>query len=302
MSELEVKQWAATAVMTIGGAFFIFRGFRFLRLARRISGIATSKVRSAAMGLVELKGIAKALSPALDPIYQRPCSFFRIKVQELRGSGKSRHWETVYSKSTDHVAFDIEDPTGRATVFPKDAELFFSGHIDTQRSAWGRFFRSEDAIEKYIQSLNRGFRSLRLIADILFEGDPLYVLGHLKTLPGAMVKCSKDLRELARELKANPAAMKRMDENNDGLVDSQEWERGLEQAKSEADRALWNEKLKASPQQDVRDTMMIQKLADGDFILATSEGFVTRRMAFNGWGLLLLGCALVVGGALIQLN
>jgi len=54
------------------GLWLFYSGFKDLRLRRTISGLATSKARSLAMGLVELSGRTEGLDPLQDPIYQLP--------------------------------------------------------------------------------------------------------------------------------------------------------------------------------------------------------------------------------------
>jgi len=48
--------WLAVGALTLGGAAFIYGGFYKLRRFRLIADTPTSKIRSMAIGLVEIKG------------------------------------------------------------------------------------------------------------------------------------------------------------------------------------------------------------------------------------------------------
>src|SRR5688500_10137500 len=82
------------------GVWQFFHGFRKLKLKRTIEGLATSKVRSMAMGTVELSGVARCASQILDPIYQQLCALYKVVVQEYRRSGKSGSWHTIYERDS----------------------------------------------------------------------------------------------------------------------------------------------------------------------------------------------------------
>src|SRR6185437_10711017 len=73
--------------LLIGGPGFVFSGLRSLNEKRLIENMPRSKVRSAAMGLVEMYGIAIAKSPQIAPISGLPCCWWHYRVEELRSSG-----------------------------------------------------------------------------------------------------------------------------------------------------------------------------------------------------------------------
>lgn len=75
---------------TLAGITFFVIGFRFRRRSRLIESTPTSTVRSLAVGLVEVTGLAQACGPLLtSPFGGMPCVFYFYKVQEQTGTEKN---------------------------------------------------------------------------------------------------------------------------------------------------------------------------------------------------------------------
>lgn len=104
------------------GVYLFYRGFRLLQRKRLIEDTPTSKIRSAAMGLVEVSGLATGPYTIPAPVSQLPCYFHRTLVWIYVQSGKNKRWKKVVDARL-HVPFYLEDETGRVLVDPSDAEL-----------------------------------------------------------------------------------------------------------------------------------------------------------------------------------
>lgn len=110
------------AIGFVAGILLFIRGFRVLQRKRLILDTPTAKVRSAAIGLVELNGQAVGPSTISSPITQRPCFYYRTSLWKEVGSGKNRHWEQKVDERF-HVLFYLKDPTGMVLVDPDGAEM-----------------------------------------------------------------------------------------------------------------------------------------------------------------------------------
>ena len=75
------------------GILLFVRGFRMLQRKRLILDTPTAHVRSAAIGLVELNGLAVGPHTITSPITNRPSFYYRTALWREVGSGKNRHWE-----------------------------------------------------------------------------------------------------------------------------------------------------------------------------------------------------------------
>src|SRR5438270_8675384 len=117
--------WFAIGVM-VGIAAFV-RGFRLLQRRRLILDVPRSKVRSAAVGLVELRGRAVGPYTFPAPATGEDC-FLHWTIGWRLADGK-------YTKTIDerrYVLFFLEDETGRALIDPAGAELHLQGDFDEE--------------------------------------------------------------------------------------------------------------------------------------------------------------------------
>jgi hypothetical protein len=122
------------------GVYLFYRGFRMLQRKRLIEDTPTSKIRSAAMGLVEVNGLANGPYTIPAPVSQIPCYFHRTMVWIYVQSGKNKRWKKVVDARF-HVAFYLEDETGRVLVDPSDAELDI--HRDFQQEYQHGLFQDD---------------------------------------------------------------------------------------------------------------------------------------------------------------
>src|SRR5690606_12937216 len=98
--------WVITGLLAAAAfAAFVF-SFHFLRRARLLEDVPTSRIRSAAQGYCELDGIARLLDgPAIaGPLTGLPCVWWEYRIEEkvTTGSGKNRtsHWRTLERRAS----------------------------------------------------------------------------------------------------------------------------------------------------------------------------------------------------------
>ena len=169
-----------------GGFFFglwlFFRGFKTYRLKKLIEHLPTSKVRSIAMGMVEIAGKAvpaekKSLK---SPFTSKDCVYYKYTVEEYRSSGKSSHWVTI--KSGDScMPFFLQDDTGKVLVDPKGAEIDIP--MDNEFKSRSGYNPPKEVMTFLVANrLNHknilGFnKMMRYREYYLAPNDPAYVLG-----------------------------------------------------------------------------------------------------------------------------
>jgi len=112
--------WPAIGA-SIGLALFC-RGFRILQRKRLLVNTPPSKIRSAALGLIEVSGLAVGPYTLTAPITGNPCYYYRTIAWELQKSGKDESWKKVADESF-HVPFYVDDNTGKLLVNPQHAEM-----------------------------------------------------------------------------------------------------------------------------------------------------------------------------------
>lgn len=185
--QISIEDNLLFAVFGFGaGLFFFFSGFQRHRKLKLIQNIPTSKVRSVAMGLAELSGVAAAGPAKLQsPFAQNECVFYQYKVEELRRTNKSTYWATIQKRSSE-TPFYLKDDTGQIMILPKNAELY----LDKDHSYGGNsFFSGRDSVfEEGLARLgvnNQTIfglkKTLRADETYIVEGDPVYVLGKVSS-------------------------------------------------------------------------------------------------------------------------
>jgi E3 Ubiquitin ligase len=120
-----------------GGLYLFYRGFLLLQRRRLILDTPFSKIRSAAMGMVEVSGLAVGPYTMTAPITARSCYFYRTQAWELKQRGKNKEWVQV-AKECNHIPFFLDDHTGRVLVDPREAELDL--YCDFQQEFCDSFF------------------------------------------------------------------------------------------------------------------------------------------------------------------
>jgi len=167
--------------MALGG-FLLYKGFFWLKQKRLIENIPTSKIRSIAMGLVEIAGeVVPAYKVLLkSPLSQKNCVYYTYSIQELRSTGKSSHWVTVRHGSESQVFF-LKDSTGQVLVDAKEANLKISRKIAIN-SGMGR--DPPEDIRKFLEAENirfEGFlgmnKTMKFIEKYIAPKDKLYIMG-----------------------------------------------------------------------------------------------------------------------------
>src|SRR5277367_7204011 len=84
--------WLWPALGAGAGLYFFVRGFQLLQRKRLIMNTPSSKIRSAAMGLVEVSGLATGPYTLTAPITGVPCYFYRTMVWQWKQHGKGSSW------------------------------------------------------------------------------------------------------------------------------------------------------------------------------------------------------------------
>lgn len=173
----------AAIVGFFAGLFFFYKGFIWLKMQRLIENIPTSKIRSLAMGLVEIygKALERKEEPELkSPFSQKPCVYYRYKIEEYRSSGKSSRWVTV-AHSSKGVRFYVKDDTGTVLVDPAGADVDIPADR-VIRSGTGSsppvyvtdFVRTLGVKQKSFLGFNR---TMRYSEYYIAPDDKLYILG-----------------------------------------------------------------------------------------------------------------------------
>ncbi|MFI5372686.1 MAG: GIDE domain-containing protein [Candidatus Eisenbacteria bacterium] len=162
------------AFATVAGPVMFVRGFAAWRRRRLIGDTPQSKIRSMAMGIVEVTGTALPRSGVEAPFSGKSCVYWKVDI-----SARSRNGWTVIHHNTSASPFYLRDETGLALVFPQGAECKLEGGVEevcnglTLPDCYSSYLRDHPtALGPFARAGMMRFREY-----LVEEGRPLFVLG-----------------------------------------------------------------------------------------------------------------------------
>ncbi|MCU0607302.1 MAG: hypothetical protein MUF78_07775 [Candidatus Edwardsbacteria bacterium] len=268
--------YLVVALALVIGLLVLTYAFEVWKEKRLIENIPTSKVRSLAMGLVEVKGGARPKARLKSPVTLTDCVYYRYKIEKYVRSGKSSHWSVVDEGASTNY-FYVEDETGRILADPVDADVHLGRDYqwtgDKPGSGWGPF----------------GGDKMRYSEWWIVEGEPVYVIGTVTRWKDARDDRRFKIAERLRAIKADRDQLKTFDRDGDGRVSADEWE----QARQRVEQDVLREELD-HPADTSDDFVITRDQANGVMIVSdTSEKDLARRYGWQAAGLFVLGAGLV---------
>jgi len=186
-----------------GGLYFFSIGFQLLARKRLLLATPNSRIRSAALGLVEINGVATGPHTMPAPITGKPCFLYRT-IAWQRSEGKNHDWQKA-ADETLHLPFFVDDTTGKMLIEPLGADLDLRRNFREEYSA-SMFFTSFDVPPQVGAFLARHGVStdheLRIEEYSIKPGDPLFVAGTLAENPGVELRPISP-RTVERDSKGN---------------------------------------------------------------------------------------------------
>ncbi len=171
-----------------GIGLFVY-GFKLLQRRRLILDTPFSKIRSAAMGMVEVSGLAVGPYTMIAPITARPCYYYRTLVWEYKQQGKNKQWVKVAGECM-HVPFFVDDNTGRMLVDPRGADLDL--HCDFEEQFCDSFFAMKESAPDNVRHFlgRHGIvtsNKIKVQEYCIKPKNSLFMLGTLSENPGLEV-------------------------------------------------------------------------------------------------------------------
>jgi len=186
--------FASQFLLVPGIGFFGFKLFQFEK-GRTFQNIPTSKMRSVAMGLAEVKGEVESIDDLIDPIFNNPCVYYNIEIKEYRKSGKKSRLVPIHTKEKSQ-SFYLSDDTGSIFIpgelIPslknKITEMIFNNTVKMKIDYdFGESVIFKKKLPKQIQDYfdknnikNKRRQTCQIT--IIEPGDKLYALGNARSL------------------------------------------------------------------------------------------------------------------------
>jgi len=282
--------WALIIGGLAAGVLVFSYGFSVWREKRTIENIPTSKVRSLAMGLVELCGHAQPKALLKSPVTGTKCVYYKFLIEKRVRTSKGTKW-VVLNQGASTNYFYVDDGTGRILVDPVEADIHLArDYRYTGASLSGAGFMSSSSL---FTGDDHRYTEWYIVPD-----DQVYVLGTVTKWKNALDDRRLKIAERLRQLKDDRARMRAFDRDGDGQVDATEWEL----ARQRIEQDVLAEEL-ANPA-DTRDDSVVTRdpLQPLMIISDCSERELVRKQAIKAWLLLLGGAGLIIGAAFMMLR
>ena len=279
-AEQALSSGAVPAVIAVACLWY---GFFFLRQRRHMQNTPTSRVRSLAMGMVEVKGRALRRYALVSPMAQIPCVYYRLT--RYRRQGKDRQWKVSSISTSNNVPFALEDDTGKVTIDPAGCRVR-AGSRHEGTPGGGAFHSWDDDGEKWVE-------------EVITDGTLLYVLGYASVQQnGAPDRHQRRIKAL-RELKRDRGKLARFDTDGDGRINQEEWDA----ARSATEDEILQQDLRARRQRKKQEEhIVIGKKHGRPLIISethSEEHLAGRYLAYSSG--LFAASALAIGGAIYLL-
>jgi hypothetical protein len=161
------------------GIFLLVDSIRLFFLKRTIENIPTSKIRSIAMGFVELKGKVKKFKGLKTPFTNKPCVLCIYSVDRPhKGAWKPLHTGIRRTK------FYLQDVTGKVLIDPKKLKIDKNIRLHTEHFSISdektRMLYKERIGKEFLDYYHGPFR---LTEKYLAHDDHIYLLGTADSRP-----------------------------------------------------------------------------------------------------------------------
>ncbi len=252
------------ALLLVGIVVSLFAGlFNYWRLVK-ISEAPISTIAAAAQGYIELQGVASCEKPLKTPYHGIACVWYRAYVFANREGEDDDSIDLTNNRLLDYsesqLPFTLTDKTGHCRVNPIGAEVI---HFEA------RTWRKNDH---------------RYKEEYLPAGKSLYVLGQLDTRDDVLDddEMKKRLSKKLAGWKANKQQLlNRFDENRDGQIDLEEWQK----ARQEAHECL----LAEHAMQAHTGSFTLKKPSNNHLFLISAKSPQQLRDSYKNWVLAYLG-------------
>jgi hypothetical protein len=169
-------------ILILTGVILFLVALYVQKKKRLITDTPTSKIRSLAMGLVELFG---QVIPFQNRVFKSPftntdCVYYKYTIEELQSSGKNSHWVTI-KKDEQKTLFYLKDETGMVLVDPASAQIeakkgfeFQSGFRKDPPGQVLQFLSAHNLSYEGFLGINK---TMRYRETIIVPNDTLYIMG-----------------------------------------------------------------------------------------------------------------------------
>ncbi len=229
--EFELRQMPSTEYLALYGVailllgFLAYYAFAAYRRFRFMDATATSKIRSAPQGHVELKGLGEWLPDGAisSPFSNSRCVWYHCTIDKRRRSGKRTTWTNISDQRSEHL-FRLVDDTGECIVDPDDAHVI----PESDRTWYGNSAEAgKHGPGGGLLGVGLGFGKYRFRERLIRPATQIYALGVFRTVysnpSGEFV--SRRVEDRVKQWKLQPQRyLREFDLDRNNKIQQDEWQ------------------------------------------------------------------------------
>lgn len=210
-------------VMCVGLIFLVYYAFGFFKRFRFMDAIATSTIRSAAQGHIELKGRGEWLpnDTIRSPFSNSRCVWYHCTIDERNHGGKRTTWTNITDECSSHL-FRLVDDSGHCIVDPDDAQVI----PETDITWYGGKVEACSRPPKSTQWISLGVGNYRFRERLIRPATSVYALGSFRSFHSNPSDefITKKVEDLVKQWKLQPQRYLRdFDLNQNDKIQKDEW-------------------------------------------------------------------------------
>lgn len=214
---------ALSSLLLVVFAYLVYYCYRAFRRFRFVDGTATSRIRSAAQGLVELKGLGEWLpnDSITSPFSSSRCVWYHCTIEKRRRSGKRTTWTNISDECSDHL-FRLVDDTGSCIIDPDHAHVIPESDI----TWYGHSSENRNRAPVKAKWLNFSMGNYRFRERLIRPATTLYALGWFRTLHSnpSEESIAHQVEDLVKQWKLQPHRyLADFDLDQNGKIQQREW-------------------------------------------------------------------------------
>ncbi len=198
-------------------SYYAFKRYRFM------DATATSKIRSAAQGHVELKGLGEWLpnDTIQSPFSQSRCVWYHCTIDKRHRSGKRTTWTNISDDCSEHL-FRLVDDTGECIIDPDNAHVVPESDV----TWYGHSTDYKDQAPRRRSIITFSSGKYRFRERLITPATPLYALGWFRTVSSNPSDefISQKVEDLVKQWKLQPGRyLREFDLDANGKIQRNEW-------------------------------------------------------------------------------
>jgi hypothetical protein len=269
-------------ILASGFAYLVYHSFCAFRRYRYVDGTATSKIRSAAQGLVELKGLGEWLpgDGITSPFSNNRCVWYHCTIDKRQRQGKSTSWTNISDDCSGHL-FRLVDDTGWCVIDPDHAHVIAESDI----SWYGASIDCRSKVPRGNRWISLSMGDYRFRERMIRPATTLYALGEFRSFQNSPTDemIEKEVEKLVKHWKLQPQRyLAEYDFDGNGKIQQREWKAIRGAARKQVMAKIYSQDsehhLLLRPQ-DKRHPFILSAIAEEDLVASKKRGAYTSVAA-----------------------